>query len=56
LPVAGTARRDGGALGVPFPSTDRKPLMTMKIAIPSDDGVRITGHAGQARHWLLYDN
>jgi hypothetical protein len=56
LRVAGTARRDDGAPIGPFPSTDRKPLMTMKIAIPSDDGVRIAGHAGQAHHWLLYDN
>jgi len=28
----------------------------MKIAIPSDDGARVAGHAGQARHWLIYDN
>ena len=29
--------------------------MTKKIAIPSDDRVHIAGHAGQARHWLIYD-
>ena len=29
--------------------------MTKKIAIPSDDGVHIAGHAGQAQHWLIYD-
>jgi len=28
----------------------------MKIAIPSDDGVHVAGHAGQARHWLIYDD
>ena len=28
----------------------------MKIAIAvSDDSTRVSGHAGQARHWLLYD-
>jgi hypothetical protein len=28
----------------------------MKIAIAtSDDGRRVSGHAGQARHWQLYD-
>jgi len=28
----------------------------MKIAIPSDDGRKIAGHAGQARQWLVYDS
>jgi predicted Fe-Mo cluster-binding NifX family protein len=28
----------------------------MKIAIPSKDGRKVAGHAGQARHWLVYDS
>jgi len=28
--------------------------MTKKIAIPTEDGVHVAGHAGQARHWLIY--
>ncbi len=32
-----------------------KHLMTKIIAMPSEDGVQVGGHAGQARHWLLYD-
>ena len=27
----------------------------MKIAIATDDFDKVAGHAGQARHWLLYD-
>jgi predicted Fe-Mo cluster-binding NifX family protein len=28
----------------------------VKIAIATDaEGVRVTGHAGQARHWLVFD-
>ena len=27
----------------------------MKIAIATDDFTQVSGHAGQARHWLLYD-
>jgi predicted Fe-Mo cluster-binding NifX family protein len=27
----------------------------MKIAVPTKDWVAISGHAGQARGWLLYD-
>ena len=27
----------------------------MKIAMPTTDGATISGHAGQARCWLLYD-
>ncbi len=27
----------------------------MKIAIPTKDWVAVSGHAGKARHWLLYD-
>ncbi|ABD07160.1 conserved hypothetical protein [Rhodopseudomonas palustris HaA2] len=27
----------------------------MKIAIPTSDWVTVSGHAGQARQWLLYD-
>ncbi|MBL8445839.1 MAG: hypothetical protein JNJ44_00310 [Zoogloeaceae bacterium] len=27
----------------------------MKIAIPTQDYVRVAGHAGQARHWLVFD-
>jgi len=27
----------------------------MKIAIATSDFSRVSGHAGQARHWLLYD-
>ncbi|WP_322517364.1 hypothetical protein SR870_07460 [Rhodopseudomonas palustris] len=27
----------------------------MKIAIPTADWVTVSGHAGQARQWLLYD-
>jgi predicted Fe-Mo cluster-binding NifX family protein len=28
----------------------------MKIAIATNDYTRVAGHAGQARHWLLYDS
>ncbi|WP_295454486.1 hypothetical protein [uncultured Thiodictyon sp.] len=28
----------------------------MKIAIATKDFTRVAGHAGQARHWLLYDS
>ena len=28
----------------------------MKIAIPTEDGIHVAGHAGQARHWLIYDS
>jgi hypothetical protein len=28
----------------------------MKIAIATKDYTRVAGHAGQARHWLLYDS
>ena len=28
----------------------------MKIAIATNDYARVSGHAGQARHWLLYDS
>jgi len=28
----------------------------MKIAIATKDYTRLAGHAGQARHWLLYDS
>lgn len=27
----------------------------MKIAIATKDFTKVSGHAGQARHWLLYD-
>ena len=27
----------------------------MKIAIPTKDWTSVSGHAGQARHWLVYD-
>ncbi|MBL8439381.1 MAG: hypothetical protein JNM61_14380 [Zoogloeaceae bacterium] len=27
----------------------------MKIAIPTQDYTRVAGHAGQARHWLVFD-
>lgn len=27
----------------------------MKIAIATKDYIAVSGHAGQARHWLLYD-
>lgn len=27
----------------------------MKIAIPTSDFTTVSGHAGQARHWLVYD-
>ena len=27
----------------------------MKIAMATDDGVRLAGHAGQARHWVVFD-
>ncbi len=28
----------------------------MKIAIATNDYTHVAGHAGQARHWLLYDS
>lgn len=28
----------------------------MKIAIATKDYMHVSGHAGQARHWLLYDS
>jgi hypothetical protein len=28
----------------------------MKIAVATNDYTRVAGHAGQARHWLLYDS
>jgi predicted Fe-Mo cluster-binding NifX family protein len=28
----------------------------IKIAIPSENGTKIAGHAGRARQWLIYDN
>ena len=27
----------------------------MKIAVPTRDGATVAGHAGKARHWLVYD-
>ena len=27
----------------------------MKIAVPTKDWVAVSGHAGQARRWLVYD-
>ena len=27
----------------------------MKIGVATKDWVAVSGHAGQARHWLLYD-
>jgi predicted Fe-Mo cluster-binding NifX family protein len=27
----------------------------MKIAVSSEDGVSVTGHAGQGRRWLVYE-
>lgn len=30
-------------------------MTTLKIAIPTEDGLHVAGHAGQARQWLLYD-
>lgn len=31
------------------------PDSAMKIAIPTTDDRQVSGHAGQARHWLVYD-
>jgi hypothetical protein len=28
----------------------------MKIAIATNDYTHVAGHAGQSRHWLLYDS
>jgi hypothetical protein len=45
---------DPGAARHP-PSTPTGEDTLVKIAIPTQDYATISGHAGQARHWLVFD-